>query len=141
MNPKPSSLDADALMSRGYRRVSNACRLVARIDRPDWVEVMANQMRRAPADFYVKETGEVSSNWADHYRRLYSKDVLYVAPEVAKEVLGSGYDSVGYVVDGVDLTAEARRDWPTKEDIKAKLTALEALIRAAADAFGLEVKP
>lgn len=136
MNPKPSNLDAETLLSRGYRRVSNAHQMVSRIDRPDWVEVMASQMRRAPADFYVKETGEVSASWADHYRRVYSKDVLYVAPEVAKEVPGSGGDGVGYVVDGVDLTAEARRNWTDPRDDAQKLATLQALIRAAADVFG-----
>lgn len=89
---------AERLTALGYRRTSNKHRMVSRIDRPDWLEVLARSMRRSVAEFCDLDTGEVSPSWCDHYRRVYSEDTMIVEdPEVFKLVPTSGHDSVGYV--------------------------------------------
>lgn len=84
----------------GYRRISNTYRLVARIDRPDWLEHMATTLRRAPADFYVRgrpTLTEVDGGWCDYYRRCHSKDRVTLAPNEYVKVPGSGHDPCGFV--------------------------------------------
>jgi hypothetical protein len=84
----------------GYCRVSNRYRTVARIDRPDWVEFMAEQMMRAPADFIVRSgphKGEVSDGWCDFYRRSYSHDQLVLTEAEFKKVPTSCGNAMGYV--------------------------------------------
>lgn len=75
---------AHELMEQGYRRVSNAYCQVARIDREDWLEVLARQRNCSIADFYNIDGSGVPNNHRDHYVRVFSKDVLTVAPEVIK---------------------------------------------------------
>lgn len=89
---------AAELTAKGYRRVSNKYRRLARIDRHDWLNVLGRYIRRPVADFFDCETGKLSASWADHYRRCFSKDVLVDVPEdVFKAVPGSGHDSCGYI--------------------------------------------
>lgn len=102
---------AKALTEVGYRRVSNKYCMLARIDRPDWLDVLAAHCGRARADFYIMEqpdssklgtapyamSDEVGSSWKDFYRRVLSKDVITVSPEVSKLVPPSGWDSVEYI--------------------------------------------
>lgn len=108
---------AEELARRGYRRISSKYGLVARVDRPDWIMVLAAHLHRSPAEFYlVRQTsagdGEqyaIDSNhpspmWADHYRRTYSRDKFRVDPEVAKFLRDSEQSYVDYVAqaDGED---------------------------------------
>jgi hypothetical protein len=93
-------LKAEDAVAQGYRRISNKHRLVARIDRADWLEVLATEMRRAPADFIIRsgaKKGEVDPGWNDHYRRCLSKDVVKMSPAEALKVPTSGFDEVGYI--------------------------------------------
>lgn len=92
---------ARALAARGYRRTSNRHRIISRIDRPDWLEKMARDLRRAPADFMVPGGSQPQPNWCDHYRRIYSRDKIEgVAEEVFRLIPGSDWDPIGYVGDG-----------------------------------------
>lgn len=75
---------ANELMEQGYRRVSNAYCEVARIDREDWLEVLARQRNCSIADFYNIDGSGIPNNHRDYYVRVFSKDVLTVAPEVIK---------------------------------------------------------
>lgn len=83
--PPTTGLSAEKLTQMGYRRVSNAYGLVARIDRSDWLDVLANSLPgRCIADFLVRngpDAGKPSPRWEDHYRRVYSKDVHTVSAE------------------------------------------------------------
>lgn len=91
---------ADELITQGYRRVSNLHRMLARIDRPDWLEFMAKEMNRTPADFMLDGSREGAPVWKDHYRRVYSKDTVSLPREqagVAALVPFSGVDDCGYV--------------------------------------------
>ena len=73
---------AGELLEKGYRRVSNAYCRVARIDRDDWLDYMATQMKCCVADFYNKDGSGVPDHWRDHYVRCYSTDELVVHPEI-----------------------------------------------------------
>lgn len=92
----------EVLVAQGYRCVSRAYCMVARIDRPDWLEVMAKRVGCAVADFYRKDGGGVSAMWADTYRREHSKDVLTVHPDIVRMIPTSGWDPVGYIPKAVN---------------------------------------
>ena len=79
---------AKDLMLKGYRRVSNAYCRVARIDRDDWLDVLAKTMNCSRADFMCVNGFGVKDNWRDHYIRCYSKDVLTVHPKVMRQIKG-----------------------------------------------------
>jgi translation initiation factor IF-1 len=77
-------LKAGELTQKGYRRISNKYKIVARIDKEDWLDIMAKQMNCSRADFYCVNGGGVKDNWRDHYIRVYSEDKLTVGPEIYK---------------------------------------------------------
>lgn len=84
----------------GYCRISNQYLTVARIDRPDWVEFLADQLMRAPADFIVvsgPEKGKVSGGWCDYYRRTYSHDLVVLEYSEFKKVPTSCGNPTGYI--------------------------------------------
>lgn len=77
---------AKTLADQGYRRISNAYCRVARIDREDWLDVLAEQRRCSRADFYNVDGSGIGNQHRDHYIRCFSKDVLTVAPEILRLV-------------------------------------------------------
>lgn len=85
-------MDANTLIQLGYRVTSNKHRMVARIDRDDWMEHMAKE--HSPWDWegegmkWINGMGLRSA--ADHYRRVYSKDKLTVSASIAKAIPNSG---------------------------------------------------
>lgn len=79
---------AGDLHEQGYRRVSNKHKLVARIDRKDWLDVLAKEMHCSRADFYNLNGSGISDSWRDHYVRVYSKDQITVSPEIYKLMKG-----------------------------------------------------
>lgn len=75
---------ARRLTAMGYRRVSNRYRIVARVDRPDWIPIATNS--------YGYFMG------ADHYRRCSSKDWIEGVPGmVYKHIPASNHDETGFV--------------------------------------------
>lgn len=74
------------LLNKGYRRVSNAYCMVARIDREDWIDVLAKERRCSRADFYNVDGSGISDQHRDHYVRSYSKDKLTVHPEICRRI-------------------------------------------------------
>lgn len=90
--------DPTLLNKLGYRRISNASRIVARVDRPDWQRVMADLGLHIAAD---------ELNAADHYRRCYSEDRITLESSVYKRVKGSCADAIGFVDENfVEHTAK-----------------------------------
>lgn len=69
---------AESLIDKGYRRVSNKYRHVSRIDRSDWLE-------------YLHKLGLAGTkgSLADHYRRVYSKDIIIVPLHIFKFIPSS----------------------------------------------------
>ena len=87
---------ASRLITKGYRKTSNKYCLASRIDRADWIEVLANQMNRAVADYFDPQ-GNLSAQWADYYRRCLSEDTIRVDQEVLKFIPSSNDDNTGFV--------------------------------------------
>lgn len=86
--------DPKTLAARGYRRVSRSHGMIARIDRPDWLEFVAEKMHTTVESLKASRPG----TWESHYRRVYSKDVLTLNPiSLALQVHPSDGDSTGYV--------------------------------------------
>lgn len=79
---------AGELMSKGYRKISNAYCLVSRIDRDDWLTVLARERRCSVADFYNVDGSGVGDQHRDHYVRCFSKDTHTVSPKVLKFMKG-----------------------------------------------------
>jgi hypothetical protein len=84
--------DVPSLIARGYRRVSRRFGMVARVDREDWREYMAEKLHKTPA-----QINAAANIWADHYRRVYSKDVLTLPQAKALKVPASAGDSIGWI--------------------------------------------
>ena len=74
---------ANELMSKGYRRTSSAYCVSSRIDRDDWLDILAHQLRCARADFYKLDGTGVDDRWRDHYVRCFSKDNVILHPSVS----------------------------------------------------------
>lgn len=87
----------EELIARGYRKVSNKYGRLSRIDRPDWLHLLAVHLGRAPADFYVPGAEKPAGNWCDYYRRVLSKDKVDIDPQLARKAPSSDWDDIGYV--------------------------------------------
>jgi hypothetical protein len=103
-----NTVEADKLAKMGYRRTSHKHGLIARIDREDWLNVMATALHRAPADFYVPGEPNPSGSWCDYYRRCLSLDIRHVQPGVTKLIPGSSFDPCGYIPRTTVLKGETK---------------------------------
>lgn len=69
---------AQDLFEKGYCCLSNKHRIVARIDREDWLHVLASKQCRAPADFYTRTSQgavtDCTGQWGKFYASVYSDD-------------------------------------------------------------------
>lgn len=84
------------LAAKGYRRVSKRFGILARIDREDWREFMAQ--KHAPWDPAGEGMGWASSDgMEDFYRRVHSKDTRTVSSAIARLVPTSTHDPIGFV--------------------------------------------
>ncbi len=79
---------ANYLMAQGYRKTSNAYCLISRVDREDWLDVLAKERRCSRADFYNVDGSGVGDQHRGHYIRVFSKDNHTVAPEVLRFMKG-----------------------------------------------------
>ena len=91
LGPKePNELEAPVwahkLEKDGYLRTSNAYCLVGRIDRLDWIDVLAVHMHCCNADFYMKDGSGPSEQWKHHYIRAFTEDKHTVAPEISSKM-------------------------------------------------------
>ncbi len=89
MKWKTDTRTAAQLTAAGYRRVSRKFGGLARIDRLDWWPFLEEQGLRI--DLLTR------GDWADHYRRVYSKDCVEVPHAVSEKVPTSGHDPVGFI--------------------------------------------
>ena len=79
---------AEELKKMGYRKTSGAYCRVARIDRDDWLTVLAKERHCSVADFYNVNGSGVGNHNRDYYVRVHSKDRLTVHPEIVKLMNG-----------------------------------------------------
>lgn len=70
----------------GYKCVSRAYCMLARIDREDWLEKMAEERRISPAMFYNRDGSGINQRHYAEYCRTYSKDVITVHPFICREM-------------------------------------------------------
>ena len=75
---------AGELTNKGYRKTSNAYCRVARVDREDWLEVLAKERYCSVADFYNVDGSGVRDSHRDYYVRCHSKDTLVVHPKILR---------------------------------------------------------
>lgn len=67
METQPTTLPVAELKRLGYFRTSRKHKLAARIDRPDWLDVLAKQLRMTNVDHGLRSL-------AHHYRVTLSRD-------------------------------------------------------------------
>ena len=89
-------IDIPRLIEMGYRRVSNKYGTVSRVDRPDWIHFLALELN-IPIEILSDIYNKRSNNYANHYRRVFSKDRVTLDPVLAKQIPSSDWDQVGYV--------------------------------------------
>ena len=86
VDPLVAMTYAHQLKKDGYRKTSNAYCLVTRIDREDWLEVLARERNCSIAHFYNADGSGISDDWRDHYVRCFSRDQHIVHPDVLKYI-------------------------------------------------------
>lgn len=87
----------DELIARGYRRTSRRHGMVSRIDRPDWIDILAEHLIQPRVELMKRIRG-FPGMWEDYYRRVLSKDTITLNPaQLALKVPTSDRDPVGYV--------------------------------------------
>lgn len=70
------------LTKKGYRGISNAYCIIGRIDREDWLDVMAAQRNCSRADFYNVDGSGIGDQHKEHYVRCFTKDTLTIHPMI-----------------------------------------------------------
>lgn len=89
--------EEERLTARGYRRTSRSYGMVSRIDRSDWIDVLAEHLLRTTDEMRKMIRGQ-PGQWEDFYRRVLSKDTVNLnPPQRALNVPPSRSDPVGYV--------------------------------------------
>lgn len=79
---------AELYTEQGYRTISRTNGIIARVDREDWLEYMRDTLG------YVLNYDD---NYADYYRRKYSKDRLEVSEYMARLIPNSTNDTTGFI--------------------------------------------
>lgn len=79
---------ANELTRLGYRRTSNAYCMVSRIDREDWLNVLAKERNCSRADFYNVDGTGIADSHRDYYIRVHSKDNHTIHPAVFVHMKG-----------------------------------------------------
>lgn len=78
-----------------YVCMSNKYRIIGTHDREDWHIVLAEHMRCAPADFYLRDgSGKLCPRWREHYIALFSTEKITGIPESVYRGLKKA--SIGY---------------------------------------------
>lgn len=80
MNELLDEYEASEYHKEGYICISNKYRMIGRPDREDWHIALAEKMRCASADFYLRDgSGKLCPRWYEHYVRVYTTDKLEIS--------------------------------------------------------------
>lgn len=90
---KGSQAVCEYLIQRGYRCVSRAHGVVARIDRIDWLQHLSKELMVSESSLYVGS--DIDPRACDHYRRVYSKDRVCLS-DLREACLEALYDIRAY---------------------------------------------
>lgn len=80
----------------GYRRISKRKNIIARIDREDWLQHMAEHFEMSLLEL-ITDMNEKPGYYEDYYRRNLSKDRHEVSLTTSRTVPSSFEDPTGYV--------------------------------------------
>lgn len=86
----------DALIAHGYRRTSRRHGLISRIDRADWLDVLAEHLNVSRQELDKRVRG-FPGMWEDFYRRVLSKDTITLQIAAALEIPTSERDPAGFI--------------------------------------------
>ena len=70
------------LSIQGYRGISNAYCTVGRVDREDWLEVLARARHCSVSRFFMLDGSGVDPREEEYYIRAYTKDTLIIHPKI-----------------------------------------------------------
>ena len=70
------------LSKKGYIGISNAYCHVGRVDREDWLEVMARARNCSPSRFYKLDGSGIDPRETEHYIRCHTKDTHTIHPKI-----------------------------------------------------------
>lgn len=96
MTVHTTSASAEHLTARGYRRTSRRYGMVSRIDRPDWIAVLADHLHLTVEEAH-RRWRLSPQQWEDFYRRVLSKDTITIGRIRALQVPPSADAHTGYV--------------------------------------------
>lgn len=86
VNEVEAFLLAGQYLKEGYIGISNKFKHIGKVDRKDWLTVIAKDMGCPLAFYYNLDGSGLDPQWEEHYIRCYSKDILTVSEEVYKIV-------------------------------------------------------
>ena len=82
----PDDLTAETfaidLAKKGYQGISNAYCIVGRVDRDDWVDVLARARKCSPSRFYRLDGMGIDPREREYYIRCHTKDTLTIHPKI-----------------------------------------------------------
>ncbi|PLX87644.1 MAG: hypothetical protein C0618_06100 [Desulfuromonas sp.] len=96
MAKKKMEIIGERAAAVGYRRISKRNKIVARIDREDWLQHMAEHFELGLMEL-VAAMNEKTGFYEDYYRRNLSKDRQEVSLITSRTVPSSFEDPTGYV--------------------------------------------
>lgn len=96
MAKKKMEIIGERAAALGYRRISKRNKVIARIDREDWLQHMAEHFEMGLMEL-VTAMNEKPGFYEDYYRRNLSKDRHEVSLITSRTVPSSFEDPTGYV--------------------------------------------
>lgn len=96
MAKKKMVLIGERAAALGYRRISKRKNIIARIDREDWLQHMAEHFDMSLLEL-ITAMNEKPGFYEDYYRRNLSNDRHEVSLTTSRTVPSSFEDATGYV--------------------------------------------
>lgn len=96
MAKKKMEIIGERAAALGYRRISKRNKIIARIDREDWLQHMAEHFGISLMEL-IADMNEKVGHYEDYYRRNLSKDRHEVSLITSRTVPSSFEDPTGYV--------------------------------------------
>ena len=96
MAKKRMEVIGEMAAAQGYRRVSKRNKIIARIDREDWLQHMAEHFQISLQEL-ISDMNDKPGHFEDYYRRNLSKDRHEVSLITSRIVPSSFEDSTGYI--------------------------------------------
>lgn len=96
MAKKKMEIIGERATALGYRRISKRNKIIARIDREDWLQHMAGHLEMSLIEL-ITDMNEKPGYYEDYYRRNLSSDRHEVSLITSRTVPSSFEDPTGYV--------------------------------------------